>query len=151
MASIEDYRPEWATDFKALNMAWLEQYFQPEPFDQEVLSHPEQYILDSGGAIFFVVESDRPLGTVAIMYNQQGELELTKMAVSNAARGRGFGNYLMQAAIDAARTRGARELVLYSNTLLAPAIGLYRKFGFKEVGAFHSEYERCNIKMSRVL
>lgn len=151
MVIIESYREEWADDFKDLNIAWLEKYFIPECYDVDVLSNPHKYILDKGGDIYFVVDNGNPVGTVALMYNQQNELELTKMAVDESHQGKGYGNLLMQHCIEQAKEKGEKELILYSNTKLTPAITMYRKFGFEEVPVGATEYERCNIKMVKQL
>ena len=46
MPEIISYQPKYAEDFKNLNIAWLEKYFVVEPYDLEVLSFPEKYILE---------------------------------------------------------------------------------------------------------
>lgn len=50
---IIKYQPKFATDFYKLNAAWLEKYFYVEPYDQKVLSNPQEYVIDPGGFIFF--------------------------------------------------------------------------------------------------
>jgi hypothetical protein len=50
-------------------------------------------------------------------------------------------------AIGAARRRRHGRLILESNTILEPAIALYRKLGFTEFSGVPSEYDRCNIHM----
>ena len=40
-------------DFYDLNIEWLKTFFYVEPFDEEVLSKPETYIIEKGGSIFF--------------------------------------------------------------------------------------------------
>lgn len=151
MIELINFRPEFAEDFKKLNIAWLEKYFVVEKYDSEVLSNLGKYIIDKGGDVFFVIENGIPKGTVALMYNEYGELEFTKMAVDESAQGKGFGNLLMQHCIDKAREMGEKKLILYSNTKLEPAINLYRKFDFIEIPVGKSEYERCNIKMVKEL
>ena len=42
MIEISTYKPEFDKAFKDLNMAWLEKYFTPEPYDIEVLSNPKK-------------------------------------------------------------------------------------------------------------
>ena len=62
------------TAFYDLNIEWLETYFYVEDYDKEVLSTPEKYIIQPGGHIFFVVEDDLVLGTVALMKAEDGDL-----------------------------------------------------------------------------
>lgn len=49
---IVSYEPQYVSSFKDLNVAWLEKYFVVEPYDAEVLSNLEKYILNKGGDIF---------------------------------------------------------------------------------------------------
>ena len=68
------------------------------------------------------------------------------MAVDEKYRGQKIGKALGEAAIEKAHTFGAHKIILYSNTILTPAIGLYRKLGFVEVPV-DGPYKRSNIKM----
>ena len=146
--AIINFRQELSRDFYELNIEWLETYFYVEDFDREVLSKPLKYIIEPGGFIFFAVENDKVLGTVALMPMKSGGYELTKMAVSPAARGKGIGQKLMQHCIDFARSKNWADLTLYSNRILENAIHIYRKYGFEEIPVEeNSPYERSNIKM----
>jgi len=69
------------------------------------------------------------------------------MAVTAKARGKGIGWLLGQKAINKARELGAKRVFLESNTILEPAINLYRKLGFRKIVGHPSPYERCNIQM----
>ncbi len=145
---IIPYEPQYAQHFYDLNIEWLETYFYVEDFDREVLSNPNQYILNPGGHIFFAIENDIILGTVALLKKEEGAFELTKMAVLPNQRGKKIGQKLMQYCIDFAKENNFKKLFLYSNTKLENAIYIYRKFGFLEVEQEPDvPYERSNIKM----
>ena len=145
---IIPFQQKYAQAFFDLNMEWLETHFYVEDFDREVLSKPQQYILNRGGHIFFAVENETVLGTVALMPQNEGFFELTKMAVFPEARGKKIGQQLMQYCIDFAKAEGFRKLFLYSNTILENAIYIYRKYGFIEIPVeADSPYQRSNIKM----
>jgi GNAT superfamily N-acetyltransferase len=149
---IIPFRKEYSSQFHDLNIEWLQTYFYVEELDLEVLSNPEEYIIDPGGHIFFVISENEILGTVALMPHKSGCLELTKMAVQPAARGKKIGQLLMQHCIDFAKDQGHTKLLLYSNTILENAIHIYRKFGFKEIPVEpDSPYDRSNIKMELTL
>lgn len=146
---ILTYSPEFATHFKDLNLEWLEHYFHVEPHDEEVLGNPEKYIIEPGGNIFFVLENETVMATVALMKMEEGVFELTKMAVSPEARGKKIGQYLMQFTIKYAREQGWQKLVIYSNRKLENAIHIYRKFGFIEIPLEQNNpYGRGDIKMA---
>lgn len=146
---IIPFNRQYAKDFYSLNIEWLETFFYVEPFDEEVLSKPELYIVNKGGHIFFGILDDRVVGTVALMSTSEPLIfELTKMAVSPNHRGYKIGQQLMQHCIDFAIEHSFKELILYSNTLLENAIYIYRKYGFIEIPVEeNSPYKRSNIKM----
>lgn len=157
---ISSYTPRYASDFKALNIEWLETFFYVEPYDNEVLSNPETYIISKGGHIFFAILEENVVGTVALMPTKTPNVyELTKMAVNPSIRGKGIGQKLMAHCIAFAKslpTEGTAEkapkLMLYSNTLLENAIYIYKKWGFVEVPLEKDvHYDRANIKMELLL
>lgn len=145
--TILAYRPEFQIYFERFNKAWLEAYFRVEPIDAYVLENPEEAILKDGGIILFAAYENKIIGTVALKYMEPGIYELTKMAVDETYRGIGAGKILCAAAIDTARELGAHKLILYSQTGLQTAIGIYRKLGFVEIPLEKGIYERADIKM----
>ena len=148
LIEIVAFQNKYAKAFYDLNIEWLETFFYVEDYDKEVLSNPDIYILNPGGHIFFAVENDVVLGTVALLKRGEGEFELTKMAVLPNQRGKKIGQKLMQYCIDFAKQNKFKELFLYSNTILENAIYIYRKYGFIEIPVDpDSPYVRSNIKM----
>jgi GNAT superfamily N-acetyltransferase len=117
--------------------------------DYEALNNPQKHIIDKGGYIFVALYYDKPAGTCALMksYNPMYDFELAKMAVSSKIQGKGIGWLLGMAVIDKAKSLGAKKIYLESNTLLEPAINLYRKLGFTEITGINSPYKRSNIQM----
>jgi ribosomal protein S18 acetylase RimI-like enzyme len=146
MIEIIDFRPEHQPWFESLNREWIERDFWIEPVDLEVLQRPEVHILSSGGSILMIAENKEIAGTVALKRVSNDEFEFTKMAIDQKYRGRKLGWALAEAALQKARSLGARKVVLYSHTKLASAISLYRKLGFLEVPV-DGPYKRSNIKM----
>jgi ribosomal protein S18 acetylase RimI-like enzyme len=74
------------------------------------------------------------------------------MAVAPEARGKGYGDLLMEAAVEFSRQAGARRIVIVSNTKLGPAIRLYEKHGFVRVPLDpHEQYARADIRLERDL
>ena len=152
MIKIISYDNAYAQHFFDLNIEWLETYFYVEPYDKEVLSNPEKYIIGKGGHIFFALLDNVIVGTVALMPTHDSSIvELTKMAVSPQHRGFKIGQKLMQHCIEFARNDGLNGLMLYSNTILENAIYIYKKYGFIEIDVEENcPYERCNIKMELI-
>ena len=146
-SNVETFHPRYLAAFKELNLEWIETHFSVEKTDLEQLENPERAILSPGGEIFFVLDEGTPVGTCALIPHGPSCFELSKMAVDPKYRGRGYGDLLIEAAIDWARRHHASKVLLLSNTVLEPAISLYRKHGFTECGTSHDDYLRCNIQM----
>jgi ribosomal protein S18 acetylase RimI-like enzyme len=145
---IVDFHEGLAPAFKALNVAWIGRYFVLEPKDLEVLDDPAGKVIAPGGHILMAVEAGAPIGCVALIAMKDGGFEVAKMAVTEAHKGRGLGRELMAACIERARSAGVKRLYLETNSSLAPALGLYRRFGFQEVRpAEPSPYARADVMM----
>jgi putative acetyltransferase len=147
---IVEYRPELAAAFKALNEAWITRYFALEAKDHEVLDDPESAIVDRGGRILFLVEADAVVGCCALLAMADGGFEVAKMAVAEPHKGKGLGRALMTACVEGARAAGAPRLYLETNSALAPALALYRRFGFRELNGMRrgaSDYARVDVWM----
>jgi ribosomal protein S18 acetylase RimI-like enzyme len=148
MAEVVTWRSEYRDAFERLNREWIERYFVVEPGDEAVFGDPAAAIVLPGGEIFFVRDDQGVQGTCALIPHGPGVFELAKMAVATTARGRGYGDMLMRAAIAHARRAGAHRIMLVSNTRLAPALALYRKFGFTDVPLEPGiEYARADIQL----
>ncbi|MBC8033818.1 MAG: GNAT family N-acetyltransferase [Chitinophagaceae bacterium] len=148
---IRDYEPSLQPYFEKFNKAWLEEYFTVEPIDKFVLENPQEAILKDGGKILFVEYKGTIIGTVALRKVGDDSYELTKMAVDRAYRGLGAGKLLCQAAINEARLLNARSVILYSQTALPVALGIYRKMGFVDIPLEQGKYKRADVKMEMKL
>jgi GNAT superfamily N-acetyltransferase len=152
---IIPFSPELARDFKIINQAWIEKYFEVEAEDQRVLNDPKKYLIDTGGQILFVrnTESGQIIAACALKKWADDEYELSKMGVLEGNQGSGVGKQLALAVIEEAKKRGCRRLFLESNRKLKPAMRLYQKLGFKEFTNHESrvDYHRCDIVMEMFL
>ena len=146
---VVQFSPKYAVDFASLNYEWLNQYFEIEEHDREMLDAPEEYIINKGGYILLALNAkNRAIGTVALIKAGEAVYELAKMAVTPAYKGFKIGNQLMQKAIQLTKEIGAHKVFLESNRKLVPAINLYKKFGFSEVEQdTNTPYARSDIKM----
>lgn len=150
-AKIINYEPKHQPAFKALNEAWISKYFRMEAQDYIALDNPDKKILNPGGAILIVEYEGELVGTCALIKMSETRYELAKMAVSPIVQGKGFGYQLGLAIIEKAKELGATSIYIESNTILTPAISLYRKLGFQELPRTESPYERCNIQMELLI
>ncbi len=145
---IIPFRPELASAFAELNRAWIETLFTLEEADRKVLQDPEAAIIKPGGQIFFAMDGAQAVGTAAAIWAGPGIIELGKMAVAPAHRGRGLGERLGHAGIDYARAQGAAKVYLETNSTLANAIRLYERLGFMHAPfPAHSDYARADVYM----
>lgn len=146
---IVPYTPAYRQAFKELNEEWIQKYFKMEVMDHKSLDHPKTYILDRGGYIAVALLNDEPVGVCALIkpLDSPYEYELAKMGVSPKAQGKGIGWLLGKAIIEKAANLGAKSIFLESNTVLKPALNLYRKLGFKEIEGIPTPYSRSNIQM----
>ncbi|MFT7230823.1 MAG: ribosomal protein S18 acetylase RimI-like enzyme [Cyclobacteriaceae bacterium] len=146
---IIDFDKRYAKDFARLNYEWLEQYFEVEPHDREMLDAPYEYIIKAGEQIFFAKYNHEIVGTAALIAEDDDTFELAKMGVSPKYHGLKIGKRLMLYSIEKAREAGKKQLVLESNTKLTAAINLYITSGFKAAPlSACSPYARCDIRMS---
>ena len=139
-----------AAAFQALNEAWIGKYFTLEAKDREVLGDPQGQIIAKGGHIFMALNDGEAVGCVALLRMADGGYEVAKMTVSEPLRGSGLGRRLMQRCIDAGGDLGATRLYLETNSGLAPALGLYRAMGFRDLAPTQTAYVRADVFMERL-
>lgn len=152
--------------FQALNLDWIEEHFHVEDSDRRLLGDPTAHVLDRGGALLFLMAGggdssdeleaasdekvEHVLGTCALIPFQDASVELAKMAVSPAVRGRGLGRRLLRAALKEASAMGYERVVLTTSRRLPAAVALYRSEGFEEARLGLADgYDRGDLEMSR--
>ena len=146
---VVPYQARYAAEFKRINAAWIEEYFEMEDADRRALDDPEGYILAKGGEIMFAVdEDDRAVGTCALIRHSSELGELAKMGVDKSSQTKGAGKLLGEAVLELAVAKGFSCVFLETNAILTPAIGLYKKLGFKQVEfPKQSDYQRADVYM----
>ena len=150
--AVRDFRPGDEAAFRDINLAWIERFFAVEQKDRDVLDNPRKYILDPGGAILVAEDAGQTIGVVALMVIGNRSVELAKMGVLEAAQGRGAGRLLIAAAIDKARAMGLSRVYLETNSVLAPALKLYRDSGFVPLSTPQpSPYARADVQLELFL
>lgn len=139
--------PDLLPHFERLNRQWIEKYFTIEPADIAALQHADKNIIDKGGTIIFATAGDEIVGTVALKPIDGESTEMTKLAVDEKFQGYKIGWRLVKEIIRIAGEQGYKKVVLYSNTILVPALTMYEKYGFREISLEPGRLQRCNIKM----
>ena len=147
---IQEYEKKFDKDFYILNKAWIEESWILEESDKKDLLNPNK-IIHNGGQIFFALENQKVIGTVAMINSSDDRFELAKMTVQEDFRGKGIANMLMDECLKFAKENKANEIFLISNDSLTIARNLYDKYGFKEVDLDSQKYDRGNVKMRLTL
>lgn len=146
--SVVPFRRELSAAFRRLNLEWIERLFKVEGPDLKVLDDPESAIIAPGGMIFFAVDGDAVVGTIAMIRGNDGRCELAKMAVATTHQRRGIGELLGKAGTAWARQQGFRRAFLETNSRLDNAIRLYERLGFRHAPWPHpSDYARGDVYM----
>jgi ribosomal protein S18 acetylase RimI-like enzyme len=101
--------------------------------EERHLLEPGPYFRAGGGEFWVVEEDTRIVATVAVMLRRD-EGELKTLYVHPTLRRQGWGRRLTELAIDYARERGKRRMILWSDTRFLDAHRLYRSMGFREMG-----------------
>lgn len=107
----------------------------------------DAHYFQRGGEFFVLTDAKGAvLGSVGLYRVDATTLELRKMYLAAAWRGRGEGRRLLDHALARARALGARRLTLETATVLESALALYRRAGFQpSCGGVHSS--RCDLAM----
>ena len=162
--SILPFHPSLSASFRAINLGWISHFFTVEPHDEATLADPAALIA-AGGHILFAMDASavasweatpcaageddpRVLGCLALLTPPAAGgvgMELAKMGVREAARGRGVGRALGEAAVALALAQGVLRLDILSNRRLEPALALYRSLGFVEAPMPPTDYARADI------
>jgi ribosomal protein S18 acetylase RimI-like enzyme len=150
MIEIVEFNRQYSEQFFVLNKAWIEESWHLEDSDKEDLLNPDKIVYD-GGQVFFALENQNAIGTVAMIKSSDDKYELAKMTVQDNFRGKGIANMLMDECLKFAKENKAKEIFLISNDSLTIARNLYDKYGFKEVDLDSQKYDRGNVKMRLTL
>lgn len=146
--TITSYDTAYKQAFHDLNIVWLEEYFTVELAHRRMLDNPKAELVDRGGEVFFAVQKDIVIGTIAVRDAGGGVYELTKLAVSPSAQGLGIGRILCETVIDFYRTKDGKTLYLETHKKLQAALHLYETLNFKALkNPGGGLYTGCDIYM----
>lgn len=138
---------------QALVFAALREHgMTPDPTGTDAdLAQLEARFAGRGGDFSVLVDADgRVVGTCGLYPESDGTIELRKMYLAPALRGRGQGRRLLHWALRRARQLGFKRIVLETADVLQPAIALYEAEGFERLSCGCST-SRCNRRYQRVL
>lgn len=118
-----------------------------EPWSAESLA---ELMIMPGAVTLIAYTGDQPIGFVLARFGG-GEAEIITICVLPEGRGRGAGQLLMAQAIAAVAARGADTIFLEVADDNLPAISLYRRCGFVEVGRRPGYYLRGKSRVDALI
>ncbi len=134
---VEADAPERIEQFRAL----LREYAAEraggfsERMTQDLRDLPGRYT-PPHGEMYLALYEGRPVGTAAWTEHTPSLVELKRVYVQPAYRGRGIGRALSQHVIREVARRGYKRVGISTWATAAPAIELYRRLGFVEIPPF---------------
>ncbi len=135
----EQLRPLFADYTRMLveSQPGFDHYLQLQKYDDEYLDPGKKYPLPDGRLYLALVEG-KAAGCIAMRRFDEHSCEMKRLYVDPAYRGRGIGEALVKKLIDEAKAMGYSRMLLDTLPVLASAMRMYEKLGFK-VTAPHAE------------
>lgn len=146
------FRSGRATDAEALRtlvFGCLREYgLTPAPDSTDAdLADVNSHYADAGGWFEVLLdEAGTVIGSVGLFPVRPGTLELRKMYLAAAHRGRRLGRGLLERTLAEASRRGAVRITLETASVLREALALYERFGFRRL-PFAPHVCRCDVAM----
>ncbi|MFF4499559.1 GNAT family N-acetyltransferase [Streptomyces sp. NPDC001401] len=104
----------------------------PAELEREIAAHTGAELAPPSGQLLVARYGGEPAGSAGVRLLDGGVGELTRVFVYEGMRGKGGAALLVSAAEDAARTLGARQLILDTRSDLVEARALYVRLGYSE-------------------
>jgi GNAT superfamily N-acetyltransferase len=109
----------------------------------------EDYVEEA--RVFVAILGVKRVGWIELGYDRwNNRMRVWEFLVLGEFRRRGTGMLLMNHAVEVAKERGARMLVLETQTCDVPAIKFYLKFGFELIGFDVAAYSNEDIERKEV-
>ena len=105
-------------------------------FEAELAGLPGAYAPPRGRLLLATLET-LPVGCAALRPLANGDCEMKRLYLRDAARGSGRGRALALAVIEAARGLGYARILLDTLPSMATAQSLYARLGFREIAPYN--------------
>lgn len=153
---ISSYRAQSDLDYESAALLfreyarWLDIDLSFQRFDEELNQLKVMYG-EPGGAIFLSTKGELLSGCVAIRRLTDVTAELKRMYIVPQCRNQGIAESLLKKAITFASQKDYQFINLDTLDNMLPAISLYKKFGFCEVGAYYFNPHPNTLYFQKVL
>lgn len=125
-----------------------------KPFEKtfvENLSGEARALFMEEPRVFAAELENKQLGWLELGYSKwNNRMRVWEFSVDENHRRRDIGTLLMNHAVKVAKERGARMLVLETQSCNAPAINFYLKYGFELIGLDVAAYSNEDVKRREV-
>ena len=92
----------------------------------------EKEYLNAAGEFVVLIKAQQIIGFFALLPSDDNRVELKRLYLTADERGKGLGEFLLHLALTTARKAGYDRMHLETTSRFFQAVGLYRKFGFRE-------------------
>jgi ribosomal protein S18 acetylase RimI-like enzyme len=117
-----------------------------QDFAGEMATFPDRYEL-----LLLARVDEAPAAAVALKRLSATDCEMKRLYCRDAFRGLRLGEALVTQLLNAARARGYRLMRLDTHASMAPAIALYKRFGFTPSEPHNEPGNPCTMFFARVL
>ena len=107
--------------------------------------------LDSGGDFTVLLRDKNIIGFFALLPADNNQVELKRLYLTAAERGKCLGKYLLEMALSKAQEDGHYQIYLETTSKFKEAVGLYQKYGFKGVVVKPFSIYELSEKLNTVL
>jgi GNAT superfamily N-acetyltransferase len=111
-------------------IVYAREYGLDTTFEPYVAKPLADFVLNGSGRLWIAEDSERIVGSIALVDADKGVGQLRWFLVVPEARGSGLGKRLLDAALDYARERALSHIFLWSFADLKDALRLYERAGF---------------------
>ncbi len=133
---LRDFPPHQRRRYAA-HLHIVERYFDEAAYARELADLHAHYGPPQG-CVLVALQGEEAVGAICLRRLDDAACEMKRLYVPEPHRGKGVAKALVHAFIHAARERGYRIMRLDTGFFMIEAIGLYERFGFRRIEAYHA-------------
>ena len=121
----------------AAYLAYIGEDLDVDGLDHDIVHWEREYGGAAGALLVVEDPAGEIVGTAGVRTFEPGVAEIKRMWVQPRCQGLGLGRRLMVSCLEQARALGFRVVRLDTERKMTAALGLYRSFGFREIGDYN--------------